>query len=50
MKKDKDMKRGDVDFQYANNVVAMKSFDISGVTMVVHVLKNVIRFQPFHVE
>ena len=27
MKKDKDMKRGEVDFQYANNVVAAKWFD-----------------------
>ena len=34
MKKDKDMKRGDVDFQYANNVVAVKWFDNRGVTMV----------------
>ena len=28
------MKRGDVDFQYANNVVAVKWFDNRGVTMV----------------
>ena len=34
MKKDKNMKRGDVDFQYANNVVAVKWFDNRGVTMV----------------
>ena len=34
MKKDKDMKRGDIDFQYANNVVAVKWFDNRGVTMV----------------
>ena len=34
MKKDKDMKRGDVDFQYANNVAAVKWFDNRGVTMV----------------
>ena len=34
MKKDKDMKRGDVDFQYANNVVAVKWFGNHGVTMV----------------
>ena len=34
MKKNKDMKRGDVDFQYANNVVAVKWFDNRGVTMV----------------
>ena len=34
MKKNKDMKRGDVDFQYANNVVIVKSFDSRGVTMV----------------
>ena len=33
MKKDKDMKRGDIDFQYANNVVAVKLFDNRGVTM-----------------
>ena len=33
-KKDKDMKRGDVDFQYADNVVAVKWFDNRGVTMV----------------
>ena len=29
MKKNKDMKRGDVDFQYANNVVVVKWFDSS---------------------
>ena len=34
MKKDKDMKTGDVDFQYANNVVAVKWFDNRGVKMV----------------
>ena len=34
MKKDKDIKRGDIDFQYANNVVAVKWFDNCGVTMV----------------
>ena len=34
MKKYKDMKRDDVDFQYANNVVAVKWFDNRGVTMV----------------
>ena len=34
MTKDKDMKRGDIDFQYANNVVAVKEFDNRGVTMV----------------
>ena len=34
MTKDKDMKRGDIDFQYANNVVAVKGFDNRGVTMV----------------
>ena len=33
MKKDKDMKRGDIDFQYANNVVAVKWFDNRGVTV-----------------
>ena len=33
-KKDNDLKRGDVDFQYANNVVAVKWFDNRGVTMV----------------
>ena len=34
MKKDKDMKRVDIDFQYASNVVAVKWFDNDGVTMV----------------
>ena len=34
MKRDKDMKRGDIDFQYANNVVAVKWFDNRGLTMV----------------
>ena len=34
MKKDKDMKQGDVDFQYTNNVVAVKWFDNHGVTVV----------------
>ena len=43
MKNDKNMKRGNVDFQYANNVVAVKWFDHRGV-------KNVIRFHLFHVE
>ena len=40
MKKDKDMKTGDVDFQYANNVVAVKWFDNRGVTMVVTCLEE----------
>ena len=34
MKKDKDMKRGDIDFQYVNNVVAVKWFGNCGLTMV----------------
>ena len=34
MKKDKDMKRGDIYFQYTNNVVTMKWFDNRGVTMI----------------
>ena len=34
MKKDKDMKRGNVDFQYANNGVAVKQFGNHGVTVV----------------
>ena len=34
MKKDNDMKRGDIDFQYVNNVVALKWFDNRVVTMV----------------
>ena len=34
MKKDKDMERGDVDFQYAENVFAVKWFDNRGVTLV----------------
>ena len=34
MKKYEDMKRGDIDFQYASNVVAVKWFDNGGVTMV----------------
>ena len=34
MKKDKDMKRDDIDFQYANNVVAVKWFDNCRVKMV----------------
>ena len=40
MKQDKNMKRGDVDFQYANNVVAVKWFDNRGVTMVVTCLEE----------
>ena len=40
MKKYKDMKRDDVDFQYANNVVAVKWFDNRGVTMVGTCLKE----------
>ena len=34
MKKDKDMKKGEIDFQYANYVVDVKWFDNRGVTMV----------------
>ena len=34
MKKDKDMKRVDIDFQYTNSVVAVKWFDNRGVTVV----------------
>ena len=34
IKKDKDMKRGDIDAQYANNVVAVKWLDNRGVIMV----------------
>ena len=34
MKQDKDMKRYDINFQYANNVVAVKWFDNRGATMV----------------
>ena len=34
MRKDKDMKRVNIDFQYANNVVAVKWFDNRAVTMV----------------
>ena len=34
LEKDKDMKRGYIDFQYANNVVAVTWFDNRGVTMV----------------
>ena len=34
LQKDKDMKRGYIDFQYANNVVAVTWFDNRGVTMV----------------
>ena len=33
-KKNKDLKGGDIDFQYANNVVAVKWLDKRGVTMV----------------
>ena len=32
--KDKDMKRGDINFQYANNVIAVKWFENRRVTMV----------------
>ena len=34
MIKDKDMKRGNIDFRYVNNVVAVKWFDNRGVTVV----------------
>ena len=34
MKKDEDMKRRNIDFQYANNVVAVKCFDNHGVAIV----------------
>ena len=35
------MKRGDIDFEYANIVVAVKWFDNRGVKLT-HVLRNVI--------
>ena len=44
MKKDRDMKGTDADFQYAKNEVAVKWSDNRGVTWWVPVLKNVIRF------
>ena len=47
MKTDKDMKRGNIDSQYANNVVAVKWFDNRGV---VHVLRVAIKHQQLHVE
>ena len=58
MKKDKHMKRGDFDFQYANNVVAAKWFDNRGLWIdnrglsqwLVHVLRNVIKYQQLQVE
>ena len=34
MKKDKDMKRGDINFQYANHVVGVRYSDNRGVTIV----------------
>ena len=34
MEKDKDFERGDINFQYVNNVVALKWFDNHGMTMV----------------
>ena len=34
MKKDKDIKRDDIDFQYASSVVATKSFDNFGVAII----------------
>lgn len=34
MKKDKDIKRDDIDFQFANNVVAVKWLDNCGVTII----------------
>ena len=34
MKTDKDIKRGDIDFQYANNVVLVKWFENCEVTIV----------------
>ena len=33
MKKDNTMKRGDIDFQYADNIVAVKWYDNRGVTL-----------------
>ena len=42
MKTDKDMKRGNINSQYANNVVAVKWFDNRGV---VHVLRVAIKHQ-----
>jgi hypothetical protein len=34
MKTDKEMKRGDIDFQYANNIAAVKWFDNRGMNLV----------------
>ena len=51
MIKDKDIKKGNIDFRYVNNVVAVKWVDNRGVTVVlVHVLRNVIKYQQLHVE
>ena len=47
MKTDKNMKRGNIDSQYANNVEAVKWFDNRGV---VHVLRVAIKHQQLHVE
>ena len=47
MKKDKDMKRGNIDFQYVNNVVAVKWFNNCGVTMVGTCLEE---YQQLHVD
>ena len=40
MKKDNAMKRGDIDFQYADNIVAVKQYDNHGVTLVRTCLKD----------
>ena len=34
MKNDKDMKRGDIDFKYTENITAVKLFDNRGVNLI----------------
>ena len=40
MKKDNAMRRGDIDFQYADNVVAVKWYDNCAVTLVLTCLEG----------
>ena len=46
MKKDNAMKRGDIDFQYADNIVAVKQYDSHGVTLVRTCLKDCNQISP----
>ena len=50
MKKDKVIKKGDIDFQYANNVIAVKWFENCGETVVGTCLEECNKISTVDVE